>query len=185
MNFEAFSKQYAARFRPLGDADGLTEWIRDIDKPEIEAETMRMALNQIEDHHHRLSDDGVRTIAAPRLGEVMIAYRRVAEVRNTPGQATPGRKRSLPLCGVCDSGHMWILLDMENIECVDPRAPSPTRGRTVIIRTLCTCQVDRMGRPGELPAWYTNKREVAIQALSGLGDEVRVIEPAELLRRSA
>jgi hypothetical protein len=76
MNSQNFTEMYAARFRPLTEADGLREWTAMI--AQAEPDRMREALDSIADHHRRLSEDSGKTIAPPRLGEVKAALARVA-----------------------------------------------------------------------------------------------------------
>ena len=56
-------------------ADGLAEWAEMIRN--TDADAMREALDAISAHHCRLTEDGGRTIGAPRLGEVRAALARV------------------------------------------------------------------------------------------------------------
>lgn len=182
MDMKRFSDLYASRFRPLNEADGLPEWKREIERPEIDADIMRGALGAIFDHHQRLSEDGAKIIGAPRLGEVMLAYRRAAESSRRPDQEEAGKYRPLPFCGACNRGTMWVLIDLDNCELVDPLHPREGRGSTVAIRTICTCQVDGNGLPGELPAWYTPDRQVALDAIAGLDGAPGVASSLDLLQ---
>ena len=151
MNFEAFQHVYASRWRPLTRADGLPEWMRDIERDDIDEAIMRSALSDVQSHHDRLSDGGSKIIAAPRLGEVMAAYRRVGEVRAPAGR----KRRHRPKCGACDDGVLWVLVSMGggalDIEMADIRKPRRTYGRIKVLMSCCVCQDDVNGVPGELP----------------------------------
>jgi len=77
MRQDEFAMMYAARFRPLNAADGPTEW-RDL-IASADADTMRRALDAIDDYRQRMASDAGRILPAPRIGEVRAAYRRIVE----------------------------------------------------------------------------------------------------------
>lgn len=101
MQWGEFAHQFASRFRPLGSDDGVPEWIREIEKPEIEAGVMRVALARIDaDHRDRAGKTGY-TVASPRLGEVLAVYREVEAEEDARPYQFPDYK-----CAHCE-GYGW------------------------------------------------------------------------------
>jgi hypothetical protein len=177
MNEGNFFEMYAARFRPLTSQDGLSEW-----KPLISAADpakMRQALDGIVEHHQRIMEETGRTVAAPRLGEVRASYNRLA---SQPEASAPRQPRNRPTCGECDNGHLWFLVAMDAVAIADIRQPRATYpGKVAAMRSVCICQDDVNGQPGELPPDeipYFARREHAEMALAKW--EGREYDPAAI-----
>lgn len=79
MRFEAFLDMYGSRWRPLGEADGLPEWIKEIGLPGIQEGVMRVAIARIAAAHLNRQKETGYIVEKPRLGEVMMAYREAEE----------------------------------------------------------------------------------------------------------
>jgi len=147
MRFDDLARMYASWFRQLGPDDGLDEWIDKVERPEIVADTMRIALEKLDKHHRGLSRQGEKYIAAPRLGEVLAYYWQQVDEDRKAAYQPPSFK-----CHVCGgTGWGWGVKSSKG-NWIGRKNPEARPGEGVYISLIpCTCMAQREQR-------YSNER---------------------------
>lgn len=113
----------------------MNEWTTMVAK--AEPEIMRTALDAIADHHRRLAEEGGRTIAAPRLGEVNAAYHRAAA-------ATAAYVPPITLCRRCGNSGWSMGLKTAGGYWIDPLHPKRVGETPYHSLIACRCEHGRI-----------------------------------------
>lgn len=150
MKWQTFADMYVANWRGPWLDGGISEWIAKVERQEITRDVMESAIESCLNHRLNMAKTTGKIYDGPRLGEVLATYNRVQDEANN-ARPYSGGWRLQPSCGVCDGGYLWMVTAKGCTEIVDIRRPRAAYDREIFIsRSLCTCQVDALGRPGEL-----------------------------------
>jgi len=143
MQFNEFLDIYGARFKPLYEADGLTEWRNKVKPAHVDPAVMRTALDELA-ATYRTGSDG------PRVQTVMEAYSR-AEARSRIG-FVPDH-----VCQTCGNSGWSMGLKTAAGYWINPAYPEHVGEALYHTPIPCYCDLGRMATitdkmPGGLPS---------------------------------